>query len=73
MAPADAPLHLLPLPKAGGDPEIDENNNAMDVRIHDYINNLRFSISPTAFFQVHNHFLNYFKGHSFPFILEILI
>ncbi|XP_027910129.1 zinc finger CCCH domain-containing protein 24 [Vigna unguiculata] len=52
VAPADAPLHLLPLPKAGGDPEIDENNNAMDVRIHDYINNLRFSISPTAFFQV---------------------
>ncbi|WVZ02736.1 hypothetical protein V8G54_023542 [Vigna mungo] len=52
VAPADAPLHLLPLPKAGGDPEINENNNAMDVRIHDYINNLRFSISPTAFFQV---------------------
>ncbi|KAK8463942.1 hypothetical protein PHAVU_011G078600 [Phaseolus vulgaris] len=52
VAPADAPLHLLTLPKAGGDPEIGENNNAMDVRIHDYINNLQFSISPTAFFQV---------------------
>lgn len=31
---------------------MDENNNAMDVRIHDYISNLQFSISPTAFFQV---------------------
>jgi len=46
VAPADAPLHLLPLPKAGGDPEIYENNSAVDVRIHDYINNLQFSISP---------------------------
>jgi len=70
VAPADAPLHLLTLPKAGGDPEIGENNNAMDVRIHDYINNLQFSISPTAFFQVHNHFFNYSQGHSFPCIWE---
>jgi len=70
VAPADAPLHLLPLPKAGGDPEIDENNNAMDVRIHDYINNLQFSISPTAFFQVHNNLFNYFQRHSFPCIWE---
>ncbi|CAJ1979312.1 unnamed protein product [Sphenostylis stenocarpa] len=52
VAPADAPLHSLPLPKASADPDLDENNNTMDVRIHDYINNLRFSISPTAFFQV---------------------
>ncbi|RDX70817.1 Zinc finger CCCH domain-containing protein 24, partial [Mucuna pruriens] len=52
VAPADAPLHLLPIPKAVGDSEMDENNNAMDVRIHDYINSLQFSISPTAFFQV---------------------
>nr|KYP68521.1 Zinc finger CCCH domain-containing protein 24 [Cajanus cajan] len=52
VAPADAPLQLLPIRKAVGVPEMDENTNAMDVRIHDYINNLRFSISPTAFFQV---------------------
>ncbi|KAL2328618.1 hypothetical protein Fmac_022045 [Flemingia macrophylla] len=52
VAPADAPLQLLPVPKAVGDSEMAENANAMDVRIHDYINNLRFSISPTAFFQV---------------------
>uniref|UniRef100_A0A0R0H2D6 C3H1-type domain-containing protein n=1 Tax=Glycine max TaxID=3847 RepID=A0A0R0H2D6_SOYBN len=52
VAPADAPLHSLPIPEAAGDPEVDENNNAKDVRIHDHINNLQFSISPTAFFQV---------------------
>ncbi|KAJ1424355.1 (Uracil-5)-methyltransferase fami [Sesbania bispinosa] len=52
VAPSDAPLHYLPIPKAVGDPEMDKSNNAMDVRIHDYISNLRFSISPTAFFQV---------------------
>ncbi|XP_061358766.1 zinc finger CCCH domain-containing protein 24 isoform X2 [Gastrolobium bilobum] len=52
VAPADAPLRLIPIPKAVDDPEMDESNNAMDVRIHDYISNLRFSISPTAFFQV---------------------
>ncbi|TKY67226.1 Zinc finger CCCH domain-containing protein 24 [Spatholobus suberectus] len=52
VAPADAPLHLLPIPKAVGDPDMDEKDNAMDTRIHDYINNLQFSISPTAFFQV---------------------
>ncbi|XP_027346879.1 zinc finger CCCH domain-containing protein 24 isoform X2 [Abrus precatorius] len=52
VAPADAPMHPLPLPKTVGDPEMGENNNATDVRIHDYISNLQFSISPTAFFQV---------------------
>ncbi|KAK7404722.1 hypothetical protein VNO78_05678 [Psophocarpus tetragonolobus] len=54
VAPADAPLHPLPIPKVVGDTEMcdSENNNAVDVRIHDYINNLQFSISPTAFFQV---------------------
>ncbi|KAL4389106.1 hypothetical protein HN51_009966 [Arachis hypogaea] len=51
VAPADAPLRLLPIRKTG-DLEMDENADAMDVRIHDYISNLRFSISPTAFFQV---------------------
>ncbi|XP_019413379.1 PREDICTED: zinc finger CCCH domain-containing protein 24-like [Lupinus angustifolius] len=51
VAPADAPLHSLPISKAVSAPDI-EGKNAMDVRIHDYISNLRFSISPTAFFQV---------------------
>ncbi|KAJ7980984.1 Zinc finger CCCH domain-containing protein 24 [Quillaja saponaria] len=51
-APADAPLCLLPIPKADVPPESDEINNVVDARIHDYISNLRFSISPTAFFQV---------------------
>ncbi|MCI02277.1 zinc finger CCCH domain-containing protein 24-like, partial [Trifolium medium] len=50
VAPSDAPLHSLPI--AAGDPERDVNISAADVRIHDYISNLRFSISPTSFFQV---------------------
>ncbi|XP_058757540.1 zinc finger CCCH domain-containing protein 24-like [Vicia villosa] len=50
VAPSDAPLHSLPI--AAGDPERDESISAADVRIHDYISNLRFSISPTSFFQV---------------------
>ncbi|KAI9076173.1 hypothetical protein K1719_041871 [Acacia pycnantha] len=50
VSPADAPLQSLLTPKAVGD-QISEND-AMDVRIHDYISNLKFSISPTAFFQV---------------------
>ncbi|WJX44181.1 hypothetical protein P8452_31191 [Trifolium repens] len=50
VAPSDAPLHSLPI--AIGDPERDVNISATDVRIHDYISNLRFSISPTSFFQV---------------------
>lgn len=72
MAPADAPLHLLPIPKAAGDSEVDENNNAKDVRIHDHINNLQFSISPTAFFQVRIAiiFLHCFEGNFFPLYME---
>ncbi|KAJ7947802.1 zinc finger CCCH domain-containing protein 24 [Quillaja saponaria] len=52
VAPADAQLRLLLIPKAGGSPESNEINDVVDARIHDYISNLRFSISPTAFFQV---------------------
>ncbi|CAI9290072.1 unnamed protein product [Lactuca saligna] len=44
VAPADAPLRHLSLTK---DSEI-----VAEARIQDYINNLRFFISPTAFFQV---------------------
>ncbi|KAF5773477.1 putative tRNA (uracil(54)-C(5))-methyltransferase transcription factor C3H family [Helianthus annuus] len=43
VAPADAPLRTLPLVKSEAAPE---------ARIQDYINNLGFCISPTAFFQV---------------------
>ncbi|KAK1429133.1 hypothetical protein QVD17_11336 [Tagetes erecta] len=43
VAPADAPLRSLPLVKS----EV-----AAEARIQDYINSLRFYISPTAFFQV---------------------
>ncbi|CAL0334046.1 unnamed protein product [Lupinus luteus] len=50
-APADAPLHSLPIPKAVGHPEMDEKS-AMHTRIRDYISNLQFSISPTTSFQV---------------------
>ncbi|KAI4322254.1 hypothetical protein L6164_021965 [Bauhinia variegata] len=52
VAPADAPLRSLPIPKSVGNPEINESNSSVDTRIHDYISNLCFSISPTAFFQV---------------------
>ncbi|KAE9620553.1 putative tRNA (uracil(54)-C(5))-methyltransferase transcription factor C3H family [Lupinus albus] len=51
VAPADAPLCSLHISKAVSAPDM-EGKNAMDVRIHDYVSNLRFSISPTAFFQV---------------------
>ncbi|KAH9700683.1 zinc finger CCCH domain-containing protein 24 [Citrus sinensis] len=50
VAPADAPLRLLSIPKADGEPE--ESNDVVEARIHDSISNLRFCISPTAFFQV---------------------
>ncbi|XP_076907156.1 zinc finger CCCH domain-containing protein 24-like [Bidens hawaiensis] len=43
VAPADAPLRSLPLVKSEA---------VAEARIQDYINNLRFCISPTAFFQV---------------------
>ncbi|KAF8394987.1 hypothetical protein HHK36_018926 [Tetracentron sinense] len=51
-APADAPLRPLSIPKAGIDPGPEALNNAVEPRINDYISNLRFCISPTAFFQV---------------------
>uniref|UniRef100_A0A0D9W1R9 C3H1-type domain-containing protein n=1 Tax=Leersia perrieri TaxID=77586 RepID=A0A0D9W1R9_9ORYZ len=46
-APADCPLIPLMVPN------IDQSEGMVDkTRIHDHISNLRFSISPTAFFQV---------------------
>ncbi|KAJ9698146.1 hypothetical protein PVL29_007300 [Vitis rotundifolia] len=52
VAPADAPLRPLPIPKAGSDSGPDAGGQIVEARIHDYISNLRFCISPTAFFQV---------------------
>ncbi|XP_004295024.1 PREDICTED: zinc finger CCCH domain-containing protein 24 [Fragaria vesca subsp. vesca] len=52
VAPADAPLHSLCISKAENGSEIQATNNMTEPKIHDYISNLRFCISPTAFFQV---------------------
>ncbi|KAG6760719.1 hypothetical protein POTOM_033899 [Populus tomentosa] len=52
VAPADAPLRTLLLPNTNGGSEVQATSNVAEARIHDYISNLRFSISPTAFFQV---------------------
>lgn len=52
VASADAPLRPLPIPKEGSDSGPDAGGQIVEARIHDYISNLRFCISPTAFFQV---------------------
>lgn len=52
VAPADAPLRSIPIQKVESDSAVDVVNNVVEARIHDYINNLQFCISPTAFFQV---------------------
>lgn len=52
VAPPDAPLRPLPIPRVGTDSVQDATDNIVQERIHDHISNLRFSISPTAFFQV---------------------
>lgn len=51
-APADAPLYPLSISmtdNASGHNAVDDGTVR---RIHDHVSNLRFSISPTAFFQV---------------------
>ncbi|TVU06844.1 hypothetical protein EJB05_46880, partial [Eragrostis curvula] len=48
-APADCPLTPLLMPKEGDQLESGAEDKT---RIHDHISNLKFSISPTAFFQV---------------------
>ncbi|GAB2285099.1 hypothetical protein Dimus_019553 [Dionaea muscipula] len=50
-APADAPLRQLTIQTAQNDSSPEVTCTA-EARIHDYISNLKFSISPTAFFQV---------------------
>ncbi|KAL5831168.1 hypothetical protein ACOSQ4_016522 [Xanthoceras sorbifolium] len=52
VSPADAPLRLLAIPKSESGPELEGSNDIVEARIHDCISNLRFCISPTAFFQV---------------------
>ncbi|BFG34407.1 hypothetical protein CerSpe_206810 [Prunus speciosa] len=51
-APADAPLRSLSILKGEGSSEVHATDNVVEAKIHDYISNLRFCISPTAFFQV---------------------
>ena len=51
VAPADAPLRFLPLTKTITT-SVEGSEVVAEARIQDYINNLRFCISPTAFFQV---------------------
>lgn len=50
--PADTPVRPLPIPTAQSSSETEVVMDVKESRIHDYIGNLRFSISPTAFFQV---------------------
>ncbi|ESQ51323.1 hypothetical protein EUTSA_v10016347mg [Eutrema salsugineum] len=53
VAPPDCPLRLLPIPMSDNGTNQGQSTNVLtEARIHDHINNLRFSISPTAFFQV---------------------
>ncbi|CAH8264014.1 unnamed protein product [Arabidopsis lyrata] len=53
VAPPDSPLQVLPIPMLDNGTNQEQTTNALtEARIHDHINNLRFSISPTAFFQV---------------------
>ncbi|CAA7017788.1 unnamed protein product [Microthlaspi erraticum] len=49
VAPPDCPIRMLPIPNQD---QSTTNVLTEEARIHDHINNLRFSISPTAFFQV---------------------
>ncbi|XP_039012697.1 zinc finger CCCH domain-containing protein 24-like [Hibiscus syriacus] len=52
VAPTDAPLRSIPILKTENSIGPETANNVVEARIHDCISNLRFSISPTAFFQV---------------------
>ncbi|KAK4787959.1 hypothetical protein SAY86_019278 [Trapa natans] len=52
VASYDAPLRSLLFPKPDCGPVTEPVSETEEPRIHDYINDLKFSISPTAFFQV---------------------
>ncbi|KAG8387690.1 hypothetical protein BUALT_Bualt02G0047500 [Buddleja alternifolia] len=51
-APSDAPFRCIFVRKEGRDSGLEIANDIAEPRIHDHISNLRFSISPSAFFQV---------------------
>lgn len=52
VAPADAPLRVLPFSREESYSELHADNAVAEAKIHDFINGLKFCISPTAFFQV---------------------
>ncbi|KAE8688841.1 Zinc finger CCCH domain-containing protein 24 [Hibiscus syriacus] len=52
VAPTDAPLRSIPILQTENSRGPETANNVVEARIHECISNLRFSISPTAFFQV---------------------
>ncbi|XP_073150910.1 zinc finger CCCH domain-containing protein 24 [Henckelia pumila] len=52
VAPSDAPMRYVFIRRDEGDCGLQITDDVVEPRIHDHINDLRFSISPTAFFQV---------------------
>lgn len=54
VAPADAPLRLLPFPRGECYSQLHADNAVAEAKIHDFIYGLKFCISPTAFFQVNS-------------------
>lgn len=52
VAPADAPLRSLPFQNEENGTSLEAAKDVLEARIHDYISNLQFCISATAFFQV---------------------
>lgn len=52
VAPADAPLRSLPIQNEENETRLEAAKDVVEARIHDYISNLQFCISATAFFQV---------------------
>lgn len=70
-APTDCPLLALPIPDVEGHSS-PEMLSAMEARIHDYISDLRFSISPAAFFQVRYSTLISLSILLFVYILQFI-
>ncbi|XP_075490786.1 zinc finger CCCH domain-containing protein 24 isoform X1 [Primulina tabacum] len=52
VAPSDSPMRYVFTHRDEGDCGLQMTDDIVEPRIHDHINDLRFSISPTAFFQV---------------------
>lgn len=66
VAPPDAPLRSLPILKEGSDYGTEAAGAIVEAKIHDYINGLRFCISPTAFFQVRPLLLTFSFSYHYP-------